>query len=114
VGANPFSSEAGIASILVRAEAKHPRGALHALCLAGNGERVDILSSVLSTGADGEPAEIRVTTDGSDPSWGAIHREGPIFGAERVRAALFVAGEQLFVADTRTPKFRIAGSTAPA
>ncbi len=114
VGANPFSSEAGIASILVSAGTARPLGAVHALCLAADGEQVKVLSSTLSVGGDAAPAEIRVSTDGSDPARGAVHREGPITGAGRVRAALFVADIRLIDADTSTPKFRIAGSTAPA
>ena len=114
VGANPFSSEAGIASILVRAERASPRGAVHALCLFADGEQVKVLSSTLSVGGDAAPAEIRVATDGSDPAQGAVHREGPIVGAGRVRAALFVEGTRLIDADTSIAKFRIAGSTAPA
>ena len=114
VGANPFSSEAGIASILVSAGTARPRGAVYALCLAAEGAEVKVLTSTLSVGGDTAPAEIRVTTDGSDPARGAVHRAGPIVGADRVRAALFVAGARLIDADTSTPKFRIAGSTAPA
>jgi beta-galactosidase len=113
VGANPYSSEAGIASILLQAEDRSPRGAVYSLCLARAGERVRILGAALPVGGDPQPYEIRVTTDGSDPAGGAIHRAGPVMGAGRVRAALFVEGEQVLDADTDVPKFRIAGSTAP-
>ena len=114
VGANPFSSEAGIATILVQTEARQPRGALYALCLARDGERVHILSAALPLAGEAEAYEVRATTGGSDPETGAIQSAGPAIGAERVRAALFVDGHRIVEADTDTPKFRIAGSTAPA
>ena len=117
IGANPFSSEAGVASILVRSEIAKPRGTLYALCLPRDGERVHLLSAALSVGVEpetgAEPFEVRATTDGSDPEGGAIHRAGPAIGADRVRAALFAGGRRIIDADTDTPKFRIAGSTAP-
>ena len=112
-GANPFSSEAGVASILVTTEVRLPRGEVYALCLARDGERVRVLSAALPFNQDPRPYEVRITTDGSDPAGGAVHRAGPVVGAGRVRAALFVAGERLVEADTDVPKFRIAGSTAP-
>jgi beta-galactosidase len=112
VGANPFSSEAGIASILVQTETRKPRGSVYALCLARDSGRVHILSTATSFGGEAEPREVRATTDGSDPVRGAIHRVGPVIGAERVRAALFVNGRRVAEADTDTPKFRIPGSTA--
>ncbi len=112
IGANPFSSDAGIASILVQTEARQPKGAVYALCLARDSERVHISSGILSLGSEAEPFEVRATTDGSDPARGAIHRAGPAIGAERVRAAMFVGGRQVVEADTEAPSFRIAGSTA--
>ncbi|MCK5482860.1 MAG: hypothetical protein KAJ13_04130, partial [Gemmatimonadetes bacterium] len=112
VGANPFSSEAGIASILVQTETRKPRGSVYALCLARDGGRVHILSTATSFGGEAEPLEVRATTDGSDPVRGAIQHVGPVIGAGRVRAALFVNGRRVAEADTDTPKFRIPGSTA--
>jgi len=113
-GANPFSSEAGIASILVQTEVARPSGAVYALCLVRDGERVHILSAALGVGGEVQPYEIRATTDGSDPAGGAVHRAGPAIGAERVRACLIVAGDVVAEADTEIIRFRISGSTAPA
>jgi beta-galactosidase len=113
VGANPFSSEAGIATILAQTEARQPRGAVYALCLARDEDQVHILSASLPFGSGAEPFEVRATTDGSDPTGGAIHRAGPAVGVGRVRAALFVDDRRVLEADTDAPKFRIPGSTAP-
>jgi len=93
VGANPFSSEAGIATVLVQTEARRPRGAVYALCLVGNGPQPRVLSAAVSAGGDVEPWEARMMTDGT--------------------AALLVAGRPVVTADPKAPKFRIAGSTAP-
>jgi beta-galactosidase len=113
VGANPFSSEAGIATILAQTETRQARGAVYALCLARDGERVHILSASLPFGEAPSDYEVRATTDGSDPEAGAVHRAGPAIGAERVRAAMIVEGRRVVEADTESPRFRIAGSTAP-
>jgi beta-galactosidase len=114
VGANPFSSEAGVASILVQTETRRPRGAVYALCLVREGERVRVLSAAVSVGGDVEPHEVRVTTDGSAPGAESTRYDGPIDAPGRVRAVLVARGRAVVEADTDLPKFRIAGSTAPA
>jgi beta-galactosidase len=113
LGVNPFSSEAGIASIFVQSEVMDPRGVVYALCLARDGDRVHILSAAHSLRGEFDPVEVRATTDGSDPGSGVIHRAGPVVGAGRVRAALYVDDRSILEADTDVPRFRIAGSTAP-
>ena len=111
-GANPFSSDAGIASILLEAEAARPRGAVYALCLIREGGRVRALSAGRSVGGALEPHEVRVTTDGREAGADAPVYTGPV-DAGRVRATLFVGGRRVAEADTDAPKFRVAGSTAP-
>jgi beta-galactosidase len=114
VGANPFSSDAGVASILLQADVKRPRGAVYALSIVRDGERVRVLSDALSVGGDVEPNEVRVTTDGSEPGPETARYEAPLVAQGRVRAALFAGSRRVVVADTDVTKFRIAGSTAPA
>ncbi len=113
VGANPFSSEAGIASILVETDTRRPRGAIYALALVRTGERIHALSAATSVDGNVEPYEIRTTTDGSEVGIGAGRYAGPLAAPGRVRAALFVTGRPVVHADTDVQKFRIAGSTAP-
>jgi len=113
MGANPFSSEAGIASILVQAEAPQPRAAVYALALVGEGERVRALSDGLSVGGDVRPWVVRVTTDGSEPGADDPAYGAPVRAGGRVRAALFVDGTRVVEADSDAPKFRIPGSKAP-
>lgn len=113
VGANPFSSDAGIASILVQTEARGPRAAVYALCLVRDGERVRVLSDALAVGGEVEPYEIRVTTDGIEPGLVTPPYVGPFSTTARVRATLFVGGRRVVRADSEDAKFRIAGSIAP-
>jgi hypothetical protein len=114
VGANPFSADAGIASILVRSEVRDPRGAVFALCLPREGDRFRTLGAALPLSGEVPPLEIRVTTDGSDPATGPAYRGERLYSSQRVRAALFAGRALVATADTEAPKFRIAGSTAPA
>jgi len=113
VGANPFSSEAGIASILVQAEVRGARGAVYGLAIVRDGDRIRVLSSVASVGGDVLPWDVRVTTDGSEPGHGAPLYSRPLSASNRVRASLRVAGQPMVSADSDAPKFRIPGSKAP-
>ena len=113
VGANPFSSDAGVASILVQADARRPRAAAYTLGVVSDGAQTLVLADTLSLGGEVEPYEIHVTTDGSEPGPDAPRYEAPLATVGRVRAALYVASGRVVEADSTAPKFRIAGSTAP-
>ncbi|HKJ03258.1 MAG TPA: glycoside hydrolase family 2 TIM barrel-domain containing protein, partial [Longimicrobiales bacterium] len=113
VGANPFSSDAGIASILLQTETARPHGTVCALCLVRDGAYVHVLGAAAPAGSAVEDFRIRATTDGSEPGPGAPVYATPLRAGGRVRAGLFVGGRRVVEADTGTPKFRIAGSTAP-
>jgi beta-galactosidase len=113
VGANPFSSEAGVAGILLQTSTRRPRAAVYALCPVHEGNRVRVIAGVLSPDGDVSPWVVRVTTDGTTPGPGSAPYEDPVPAAGRVRAALIVNGRTVVEADTAAPRFRIAGSTAP-
>ncbi len=113
IGANPFSTDAAIASILVQTETASPRGAVYALCIVREGGRARVLSAAVPAGADPQPYEVRVAADGSEPGPASRRYAGPIEAAGRVRVALFVGGRPVVRADEHAAKFRIAGSTAP-
>ncbi len=113
IGANPFSTDAAIASILVQTETASPRGAIYALCIVREGGRARVLSAAVPAGADPQPYEVRVAADGSEPGPASRRHAGPIEAAGLVRAALFVGGRPVVRADEHAAKFRIAGSTAP-
>jgi beta-galactosidase len=113
VGANPFSSEAGVASILVSAEGPRPRGVVYALSIVRGEDGVRVLAGAIGVGGEADRWDLRLTTDGSEPGADAGRYQGPFAAEGRVRAGLFVRGTRVAEADTETPTLRIAGSTAP-
>jgi beta-galactosidase len=113
VGANPFSSEAGVASILLQTEVRKPRGAVYALSVVRDGDEVRVLSGGLGIGSETGTWQVRVTTYGGEPGPEAPVYAGPLVVSGRVRAALLVNGTPVVEADSETPKSRIVGSTAP-
>jgi beta-galactosidase len=94
VGTNPFSSEAGIASILVQTGGAARRGAVYALALVREDAGPRVLTGAASAGGTVEPWDTRLGSDGA-------------------RAELLVGGRVLVATDPATPRFRIPGSTAP-
>jgi beta-galactosidase len=112
-GANPFSSDAGVASILVETAVRRPRGVVYALALIREGGEVRVLVDAHSVGGDVAPHRVRVTTDGSDPAEASPLAGGLVTAEGRVRAVLTVGGRPVVTADTDIPRFRIAGSVAP-
>lgn len=113
VGANPFSSEAGVASAVLQAGARAPRGAVYGLSVVRDESRVRVLSAALGVGGNPSGHDVRVTTDASAPGARAPRYTSPLATGGQVRAALLVAGRIVVSADSDGPKFRIAGSTAP-
>ena len=92
IGANPFASDAGIASILVQTEPGAAPAAVHALTIISNGGTARMLGASLALEGKAPPHEIRHTGDG-----------GELLVHGRVAASL--------AADA--PKFRIAASAPP-
>lgn len=116
IGDNPMSSDAGIASILVRTEPGRP-GAVYALTIVRGGDGARIFGNSLALSGNGNPPfELRYTVDGTAPGPGATLYRGdvppPITGA-RVRAAVVAHGRVVAELDEQTPKFRIRGSAPP-
>ena len=115
IGTDPFSSEAGIASIVVRADAPLDRATLYALAISPAEGGFLILDDKTALAGSATPCEIRYTTDGSEPTaTSSIHQQGNLIPeTTRIRAALFADGQLLAHADSDSERFRIAGSTAP-
>lgn len=113
LGPNPFSSEAGIASALIQAEERGARGAVYAVALIRDGERVRALAGGTSVGTPVEPFELRITADGSSPGPDAERYSDPFSARGRVRAGLFLGKGRVVEADSAVPRFRIPGSVAP-
>jgi len=112
VGDNPFSSDAGIASILLQTE---PGGAacVYALGIVADGGVQRVLSTSLAVTGDLVPYEVRYTTDGDEPGPMAPVYAQPVPGAPRLRAAMLVRGRVVAALAADAPKLRIPASAPP-
>ena len=113
VGANPFSSDAGIASIVARTDPRRGAGALYALAILRDAMGARLVAASTRVTDEPERYELRYTTDGSVPTLAAARYSRPIAGSAPIRAALVAGGRIVVELDERTPKFRIRGSAAP-
>ncbi len=117
IGANPFSTDAGVASALLATERRRPRGAAYALALVQLDGAWHVLTAALGIAVSAPAAEVRVTTDGSTPTAASPRLRGSRLAmtGDRVppRASLFVGRELVATLDANHPRFHVAGSTAP-
>jgi hypothetical protein len=110
-GANPFASDAGIASIVAQTEPG--AGAVHALAIVRAGDAVRVLHASAAVSGPTPAHEVRYTTDGSEPGPASARYDRPLGAVPPVRAALLVAGRTVAVLDERAPKLRMRGSAPP-
>jgi len=114
VGANPFATDAGIASILLRTEPSSVAGAVYALSIVrGEGGTHILGASAGLAGGAAPPFELRYTIDGSAPDPRSRLYAGPIAGASQVRAVLVARGGVVATLDGRAEKLRIPVSAPP-
>jgi beta-galactosidase len=113
VGANPSSSEAGIASILVRTEPGAAPAAVHALAAVAGGGGTRLLSASLALEGTAPLHELRYTTDGAAPGPASARYRGAVAGAPGLRAGLLVSGRVVASLAADAPKFRIPPSAPP-
>ena len=113
VGANPFASDAGIASILVETAPGAAPASVHALAVIQSGESMRILAA--SAALEGTPAqhEIRHTSDGSEPGPASTLYRGALAVSPRLRAGLLVRGRLVASLAADTPKYRVPASAPP-
>jgi hypothetical protein len=113
VGANPFSSDVGIASILLQAEPGAPAGAVYALAVVRGARGVRVLGASAALAGEPPAFELRYTADGSAPgAESRLYAAVPV-EAGHVRAALLVRGRVVATLDEAAEKFRVRGSAAP-
>lgn len=112
-GANPSSSDAGIAGILVETEPGAPSASVHAVAVLRSGDAVRILGASAALEGHPPPFEIRYTTDGSDPGPGSDRYRDPIEAVPGLRAALLVRGGPVASLALDQPRFRMPASGAP-
>jgi len=113
VGANPFSSDAGVASILLQTEPGAAAGAAYALSIVRDGGTVRLLGASVALAGPPPGVELRYTTDGSAPGSASRLYVRPLEGAHRVRAALVARGRVAAALDEAAEKFRVRGSAPP-
>ena len=113
VGANPYSTEAGVASILLTADRARPRGVLAALALVPRAGTLRLLGAAQGIGMATPAHTLHVTTDGTAATARAPRYRAPVAQTDRLRAALCIGDRVIATLDASTPRFRVAGSTAP-
>ncbi len=113
VGSNPFSSEAGIASILVDSEPGGADVAIQALSVVRNGDSVRILGAAMALAGRVPRYELRYTTDGSEPGPAATRYRGPVAASSGLRAGLLVRGRPVATIAMDAPKVRVPASAPP-
>jgi hypothetical protein len=116
VGANPYSTDGGIASILVETAPGTPgvlpAGAVYALSVVRGERGARVLGASAGVAGGVPPFALRYTADGAEPGPDSPAYEGPVT-AGRVRAALVVDGRVVVRLDEGTERFRVRGSAPP-
>ena len=112
VGRNPFSSDAGIATILARTHPHATSAAVFALAIIRADGAARIVTASAGVIGDAPRFEARYTTDGSAPGPESPRVTGPV-AAAALRAAVLVDDTVVALLDERAEKFRVQGSTAP-
>jgi len=115
IGTDPFSSEAGIASILVRTDRKPDSASVFALAIVPGESGFRILEDKHALAGSAIPCQVHFTTDGSEPTLDSPkYEKGTAVASENAVCAILVAdGRIVASADSRSERFRIAGSVAP-
>ncbi len=113
VGANPFPSDAGIASILLQTEPGASAPAIYALAIVPAGEARRIVSASLASGGEPPAHEVRYSTDGTAPGPGSARADGLVPAIPGLRAAILVRGRVVASLAAATPKFRVPASAPP-
>jgi beta-galactosidase len=112
-GANPYATDAGIASIVAEVPAGEGPIALHALAVVSDDGMTHILTDSATLAGPTQAVSLHYTTNGTNPTPASTRYVEPLRGAARVRAALVVAGQVVATLDTATPRFRIPPNAPP-
>ena len=113
VGANPFTSDAGVASILAQREPAAGPAAVYALAIVRQGAWARILSASLDVEGGAAPHEVRYTTDGTIPGSHSPAYHGAALSNAQIRAALLVSGDVVASLAGDAPRLRIQPSAPP-
>ena len=113
IGRNPYSSEAGISSIV--ADVRPGRGAVavYGLAIVTDGGAARVLGASLALRGAAPPHQLVYTTDGTEPVPGSPPYRGPVEAASGLRAGLVVQGRVLVLLAAEEAKFRIPATAPP-
>lgn len=113
VGRNPYSSDAGVSSILLRTRPGRSPVSLRALAVISNGGRSRVLGGSLALRGTAVAHGLVYTTDGTEPRPDSPRYRGPVGRRAGLRAGLVVQGSVVASLAADAPKFRIPASAPP-
>lgn len=113
VGRNPYSSEAGISSIL--ADVRPGRGtvSVYAVAIVSGEGAARVLGTSLGLRGDAPPYALVYTTDGTEPVPTSRRYRGRIEPSAGFRAGLVAQGKVVASLAANAPKFRIPAMAPP-
>lgn len=113
VGRNPYSSEAGVASILLETRPGRSPVSIYAVALVPDGDAVRVLGASLGL-KGGEPRyELVYTTDGREAGPTSFPYRRPVASTPGLRAGVLVDGRVVASLEADAPKFRIPATAPP-
>jgi hypothetical protein len=115
VGRNPFSTEAGIASTLIRTPAGEEPFTVYALASvpATDGATRIVSGAVSSDGSTPAAHTVRYTTDSSEPALSSPEYAAPLPQSEGLRASLYIGDQAVASLTAGEPRYRIPISAPP-
>jgi beta-galactosidase len=113
IGRNPCSSEAGVASILVRIPPGQTATAVHAVAIASVADGARLLGASAAVRGRAPRHRLVYATDGAEPGPGSARYRQPVDPDSRLRAALVVQGKVVASLAADAPRFRIPASAPP-
>jgi len=113
VGRNPYSSEAGIASILADVSPGRGPVSVFGLAIASGEDAARVLGASLALRGGAPRYELAFTTDGTEPGPTSPRYRGPVGPNPGLRAGLVVEGRLVASLAANAPKLRIPATAPP-
>jgi beta-galactosidase len=113
VGRNPYSSEAGISSIVTDVRPGRRPVSVYGLAVVSDGGAARVLGASLALRGDAPRYDLVYTVDGTEPGQNSPRYRGPVQAASALRAGLVVQGKVLASLAADEPKFRIPATAPP-
>jgi beta-galactosidase len=113
VGRNPYSSEAGVSSILADVRQGREAVSLYGLAIVSDGGAARVLAASLALRGAAPPHQLVYTTDGTEPVPGSPRYRQALQAASGLRAGLVVQGQVLASLGADEARFRIPATAPP-